>query len=303
MGRGSIGKLGLGTLEPSLAGGNDFAFGGAQTGTTLIEGVSNIDLPAQIAAFKSSIPTPVSGALYTLDIGANDILNGLGELEKGKITSSQLDTVVLQAIANTVTGITSLYDDGARNLLFYDVPQLGLTPDFNTNSTEVQDLANGLANTFNVTVLSDLAALESEGLKGLKVFNLNTYALLGDIVNDPTPYNFTNVTEACIDVATRACWNYRYTPTNGPHSPWCFEARSTGFPEAATIRARSGLCSSNRQASRTVIVSTASARRCWSFNPTRRIGSRSSRSPRCWPAVPTAATRSCSRWDIGPRGS
>ncbi len=32
--------LGLGTLKPSLAGGNDFAFGGAETGPTAIEGVN-----------------------------------------------------------------------------------------------------------------------------------------------------------------------------------------------------------------------------------------------------------------------
>ena len=37
-------KLGLGTLTPSLEGGNDFAFGGAQTGATAIEGYNPIDL-------------------------------------------------------------------------------------------------------------------------------------------------------------------------------------------------------------------------------------------------------------------
>ena len=41
--------LGLGTLKPSLAGGKDFAFGGAETGPTAIEGVNPGDLLFQVA--------------------------------------------------------------------------------------------------------------------------------------------------------------------------------------------------------------------------------------------------------------
>src|SRR5208283_619970 len=91
------GKLGLGTLTPSLAGGNDFAVGGAQTGETPIEGANPIDLPGQIGAYALLHPTPVSGALYTLDIGANDILNSLGEFGAGKISLGTVDEVVSQA--------------------------------------------------------------------------------------------------------------------------------------------------------------------------------------------------------------
>jgi phospholipase/lecithinase/hemolysin len=37
--------LGLGTLTPSLAGGHDFAFGGAETGPTAIEGADETNPP------------------------------------------------------------------------------------------------------------------------------------------------------------------------------------------------------------------------------------------------------------------
>jgi hypothetical protein len=43
--------LGLGTLTPSLKGGHDFAFGGAETGPTAIEGVDPGDLLEAVPSF------------------------------------------------------------------------------------------------------------------------------------------------------------------------------------------------------------------------------------------------------------
>jgi phospholipase/lecithinase/hemolysin len=182
--------LGLGTLAPSLLGGNDFAYGGAQTGVNLVNPSARpIDLPAQISAYEAVHSSPVPGALYTLDIGANDILNGL--------SSSNPALVVEEAIGNTLSQITELFSkDGARNLLFYDVPQLGLTPDLNTEPESDRKAADELAQAFNAGVLDGLEPLEKDGLK---VYNLNTYGLLGEIVGHPTEYGFTNVTDACID--------------------------------------------------------------------------------------------------------
>ena len=62
-------KLGLATLRPSLAGGHDFAFGGAQTGPTAIERANPGDLLGQVAQYGLLHPASGSGALYTLDIG------------------------------------------------------------------------------------------------------------------------------------------------------------------------------------------------------------------------------------------
>jgi len=181
--------LGLGTLTPSLKGGHDFAFGGAQTGTTAIEGVSPIDLPAQIAEYALEHPTPVTGALYTLDIGSNDIINALDDYAAGKISLGGVSTVVREAETNTVHAVDALYLLGARNLLFYEVPNLGLTPLFDGTGA-LAALASGLARSFDQTVLADIAPLEHFGLK---VFDLNTYALLGKIEGDPAAYGFANV--------------------------------------------------------------------------------------------------------------
>ena len=78
------GMLGLPALTPSLAGGNDYAFGGATTG---YRGTNNKEVPnlaQQIATFSldHAFKAP-SSALYTFSIGANDLFGildaGLGD--------------------------------------------------------------------------------------------------------------------------------------------------------------------------------------------------------------------------------
>ena len=115
-------------VKPSLAGGNDFAFGGAETGPTAIEGVNPGDLLFQVAQYAALHPKPVGGALYTLDIGGNDIFKALDELHAGQISPSTAGTAIAQAEANTVHAVEELFALGARNLLFYEVPDLGLAP-------------------------------------------------------------------------------------------------------------------------------------------------------------------------------
>jgi phospholipase/lecithinase/hemolysin len=189
--------LGLGAMNPFLgpSGGTNYAFGGAQTGTTDINPSNpsspiHIDFPDQIKAFNLVDPNPVKGALYTLDIGANDIMNALAEFVGGKISLPEVETVVSQAEGNTIDSVKTLVGLGAQSLLYYDVPNLGLTPRF--DGTPLQGLASGLAASFNAAVLEGLTQLD-----GLKVFTLDTYDLLGEIKADPSGFGFTNVTDPC----------------------------------------------------------------------------------------------------------
>jgi phospholipase/lecithinase/hemolysin len=193
--------LGLGVMTPFLApkGGTNFAFGGAQTGTTHINPFDpsnpiQIDLPDQINAFNLVDPNPVKGALYTLDIGANGIMNALEAFSEKKITFDEVETVVGQAEANTIDSVKTLVGPpfGARSLLFYEVPDLGLTPRF--DGTALQKDASDLAASFNAAVLEGLAAFKSDGLR---VFTLDTYDLLDEIKADPSKFGFSNVSDPC----------------------------------------------------------------------------------------------------------
>ena len=191
--------LGLGPMKPFLTSndGTNYAFGGAQTGTTDINPPNpsspiHIDFPDQINAYDLLNPVPVKDALYTLDIGANDIMNALAAFVGGTISLPEVKTIVSQAETNTIDSVGTLFGLGARSLLFYEVPNLGLTPRF--DGTALQSLASGLAESFNVSVLNGLASLEGHGLK---VFTLDTYDLLGEIKADPSGFGFANVSDPC----------------------------------------------------------------------------------------------------------
>jgi phospholipase/lecithinase/hemolysin len=189
--------LGLGTLKPSLAGGNDFAYGGAETGPTAVEGVNPGDLLFQVAQYSLVHPKPVGGALYSLDIGGNDIFKALDKLHAGQISPGVAGTAIAQAEANTVDAVEALFALGARSLLFYEVPDLGLAPHLSAEGPAWQNLASAVAKSFNQTVLSDLVPLEH---LGLKVYDVPTYADLDLVANNPSYFasqygiSFTNVT-------------------------------------------------------------------------------------------------------------
>jgi phospholipase/lecithinase/hemolysin len=185
--------LGLGTLKPSLAGGTDFAVGGATTAALPGE-VLNFEA---YAALHSLSQATLNGALFTLDVGANDIINVLPEA----VTDLPDAEMAVENAANSAaTEVEALHADGARTLLYYEVPNLGLVPDF--AGTAEAPFASSLAQLFNTTLLGDLTSIETSA-DPLKVAVLDTYDLLTDAVGPPPRFGFSNVTDSCI--GTPAC--------------------------------------------------------------------------------------------------
>ena len=161
----SIG-LGLGTLAPSLAGGTDFAYGGAETGSTPQNAsdptIQAISLSAQLGQFNAKVSAPSANALYTLSIGANDLL---GILATPGLTAQQQTADVNAAVANEVAFVQQLVGGGAKTLLVSNVPDLGKTPDVTSGqaqsgtgpSAALDAEATQLATAFNAAVSSQLA--------------------------------------------------------------------------------------------------------------------------------------------------
>jgi phospholipase/lecithinase/hemolysin len=174
--------LRLGAVTPSLLGGNDFAVGGA----------TSIDLQAEVADFLAvnHFKAPSSG-LYTLSIGANDIFADLSAFGSGKINLTTADADVRQAAAEAAATTYELFAFGARSLIWFDVPDLGVTPRYNTNLS-IRAYASWFALQFDQDMAADLKPVEAAGLK---VFDLNTYSGIDEFVVHP-PSGF-NVTSPC----------------------------------------------------------------------------------------------------------
>ena len=191
--------LGLGTLSPSLTGGNDFAYGGAETGSTPQSpggiALAATSLPSQAVQFEAGVSrSQASGALFTLAIGANDIL---AILSQPALTAAQQAADIAAAVANEVGFIKRLASDGARTLLVLDVPDLGKTPTVlrgtangsGTPSAALDALASSLSSQYNAALASQLP-----GIAGISAKVVDAYQLIDSAVANPAAYGISNAT-------------------------------------------------------------------------------------------------------------
>ncbi len=115
----------------------------------------------------------VSSSLFVVWGGANDFLaNGSPLLG-----------------AEDIVGIVdALIADGAQHILVPGVPNLGLTPDFQGDAA-----ATEYAEEFNAALVA--------GLPSGAIY-VNTFALLDNVVADPSAYGITNTTTPCLNTAS-----------------------------------------------------------------------------------------------------
>lgn len=165
------------TLAPSILGGTDYAWGGAETGTGLSpDGTPNTG--SQIAAFAGGGHHFAANDIVALWAGANDVLDG------------QTDPLV--PVQNLGSEIDSLYSLGARRILVPNMAPIGYTPAL--LGTLSQDPANQFAQAFNVALHSQILANQAADA-GLTVYELDVYGLYLQVRNNPGAYGIDNVTQ------------------------------------------------------------------------------------------------------------
>jgi phospholipase/lecithinase/hemolysin len=175
--------MGLPALTPSLLNGTDFAWGGATAGAGAAAVPSLLDQVGMFLSGKSRAP---SNALYTISIGANDLFD---------ILSGSAQPRDLSQIAGDVAKAAQALElAGARRLMLFGVPNLGLTPMILTaGMRNLQTEASSLTRQFNEAVLGDIAAEAPR----LAVYHIDAYGLSTDVIGDPGRFGFANVTDPC----------------------------------------------------------------------------------------------------------
>lgn len=182
--------MGLPALTPSLAGGNDYAFGFATTGFPNTNNSIVPNLQQQVGTFLLTKGGAPSNALYTFSIGANDLFNIL----KGSTGGLTPTAAVEGAAAAEATAAQGLELAGAKDLMLFDVPNLGLTPAIKDSGVPgLPAEATLLAQEFNADVRSDIAS----DAPLLTVYNIDAFGLLTDAVSNPGKFGFSNVADPC----------------------------------------------------------------------------------------------------------
>ncbi len=194
-------SIGLPALKPSLAGGTDFAYGGAETGQTPVHTLNPTDLTSQYAQFLTQVGTPQTGALYAVWIGSEDVID---IANNRSLTPFQQQADLAAAVSNEVSVLGGLVAHGAHNLVILNVPDLGKTPYETAQGSAVAQSASSLSWLYDADLATALQPLEKSG--ALKVDLVDTFSLLDRASANPAAYGFTDV--------TNSVWTGNYTSSS-----------------------------------------------------------------------------------------
>lgn len=114
------------------------------------------------------------------------VLAGAGV--SGFMTADQVQAAIGAAAQQEVKLIGQLQGAGVKNLLVFNLPNIGITPSGIAQGAAAQAQLTGLSVLFNTTLNSGL------GQMGKGIIPVNTYALLNEVVANPGAYGFSNAT-------------------------------------------------------------------------------------------------------------
>ena len=228
--------LGMAAPTPALAGGRDFAFGGAYT----LSGGQVPTVAQQVGMFTGGGGTFLPTDLVVVWGGANDFFLG-GQ------TNPVIPATNIAGIISTLAGA------GARNIMVPNLPDLGDTPELQgTNNSAAILGASAWTSAFNASLYSQVDALAAN--LGLNILKLDVYTMGKQLKANPGNYGFSNTTQSALltgNAANAGAYLYWDTvhPTARVHDIFAFNA-AVAAPEpgsaavllfagaAATLRRR-----------------------------------------------------------------
>jgi phospholipase/lecithinase/hemolysin len=241
------------SFKPSLAGGTNYAIGGATTGSasynTITDTVPDVLKPAyqdksnawELAAFASQAPVfnPAT-SLFVVWLFPNDVFYAADTLAlPGTVPSSPGGpNVVANGLANIQTTIQTLALAGARHFLVPNMPDLGIIPAFLGKPDA--PVLSGLTDIFNGQLQLLLDGLD-QGLPGVDIVQFDTAGAFKRIAADPKAYGFEVADKACLanlanqqcDPSTWVFWDDVH-PTTRTHEVLAGQWRAALVPEPPT---------------------------------------------------------------------
>jgi len=219
-------------LAPSLAGGTDFAFGGATTGTPGPVNGFPFSLLAQSGQYLGATGNHASAnGLYVIAGGGNDARAALTAIGGGASIPGTILSTANSFAANVGSIVDALQAAGAQHIVVWDAPNLGLAPAVAAGGPLTVGLANTLATSMNAALAARLAG--EAGVTTFDIFGLGT-----QIAANPALFGFSNVSDACGAVNGANCDQYAYWdgihPTAATHRVIADAFLAVAVPEPET---------------------------------------------------------------------
>ncbi|KAF8051833.1 hypothetical protein N665_1662s0006 [Sinapis alba] len=141
-------------------------------------------------------------SIFSITIGANDFLNNylFPLLSVGTRLTQTPDNFIDDMLDHLRDQLTRLYQLDARKFVIGNVGPIGCIPYQKTinqlNENECVDLANKLANQYNIKLKSLLEDLNKK-LPGAMFVHANVYDLVMELITNYKQYGFKTATKAC----------------------------------------------------------------------------------------------------------
>jgi outer membrane lipase/esterase len=221
-------SLGL-SATASLAGGTDYAFGGATTGP-----LNSIppSLEAQAALFLAQHGPMIPGdALYVVEGGGENAQNALDLIGSSCGGSPAcIGGIIQSTAAGFVADIenidSKLEAAGAKSLVVWDVPDLGKAPAVLATGPGASMLGTTIAVAMN-QALGEAIGSDPD----IKLFD--DFGLLNEVIADPGAFDLSNVTDACAQFI--ACDPSKFLFWDGIHPTSAAEAIISDAIEALVV--------------------------------------------------------------------
>ena len=185
------------SAAPSLAGGPNFASGGATTGPIdpAFPSTYPPTLLTQVAVFLAgSGGAAPPGALYVVAGGGNNARDTFAEAAFGGGDPAPIIEAGAGAFANDVkTIVETLIGAGATKIVLWNVPDIGTTPAARSFGTAAADLATDVAEAMNAALLATLDAFDL--LDDVMLFDV--FARVQAVSNSPEAFGLANAEDAC----------------------------------------------------------------------------------------------------------
>jgi outer membrane lipase/esterase len=218
------------TPLPSNAGSVNYAFGGARTdvagplnGLRVAPGSALPGVTAPIVNLPPGVPVQIQsylnrggrfgpGDLVTVWGGANNFFDLFSTTVGGSNDPTRPGFVTPNTASITATGVSAAADigrsvatlaqAGARNFVVLNLPDLGTTPQFNGSATTAA-AGTGATFVFN-TALSQTLTTVAAAIPTANIISVDINAAFQAVLATPAAFGFSNVTQACLSVASCA---------------------------------------------------------------------------------------------------
>lgn len=177
--------LGLGAVEPSRGGGQNYAHGGAAIDAATGQ---NAGLLSQYQSFLGDRGNQGAdpNALYAVWAGANDLRDKIGP-------DSDPVAVIGESMAGYRSVLSGLIERGAEQLLVPNVPNLGRTPE--AELLGISEQATQLSLLWNSFLDEMLGGLQQE--TEATIYAYDTFGVVEQLFADPAAFGFSNTDEPC----------------------------------------------------------------------------------------------------------